>query len=302
MDYPGALILLFKGSDRNSRLDLSLFQDDIYSVSSLRNKGELMTIPLTNRRVLYIFQAAETLSPEVMKQLPYGGGPWFVEPPFQIDDPRNLQFIIDLIGARGITQFCLLGREGQEDESNQLLFSLQEAHPSAQFFLHPLPLGIHPVSDIPALPLPEAHPPLPLLEPAEIEAEPNEPMEEKVTCVVCQEEILAGMVSLCCCHVQCTDCYARVRDRCPICRASPLVAIDGVFDSDIAYKNDSKEELCGCGMVFKRRDRARHDNEECPNREYTCPGCLHTLPYALLPPHIRDVHKEEVIQFLVRLY
>jgi len=317
MDSPGAFILLFRGNEKDSRLDINRFTGPA-SLLSIKNFGDWMSIDLGGGRELAVLTATETLNPGIVAHLRMRQRNWFVALPFPAEEQRNLHFFQHLIDTFSLTQLCAVSVEREWELCNQLLWRLSPLYPHVTFYMEVLPNDPAQSSDVPSLPpvtLPRTMPipghlpiqtapvlpsvPEILLNP---EADPlANSVEEAVSCVICQECFMDGMVTLCCCQVLCTACYQRVRKSCPMCRASPLKAIDGVFDSNIAYKNDNIEEMCSCGKAVKRRNRELHDAKECPNRQFQCPGCLHPLPFASLSMHLRDIHRDELLLALIRI-
>lgn len=313
MDRPGAFILLFRGNEKESRLDIKRFMGEIL-MPTLRYRGDLMCIDLGDNRELAVSPASEELNPDSLAYLQMSKKNWFVALPFQANDERNLHFFEYLIRTLAMPQFCLIAFEEEVDQCNAILWSLSQTYPTVAFYLETMPFNAPMDPAAASLPEnPQALPPLSLSRSAfpnapmpeiliDIDPAPGEePMEEAVFCVICQENFTQGMVTVCCCQVLCAACYSRVRERCPTCRASPLQVIDGVFDSNIAYKNDNIEEQCICGKVVKRRDKQFHDVNECPARPFECSRCNHKLPMSELKSHLQDIHKEEVLLALVRL-
>ena len=312
MDRPGAFILLFRGNEKESRLDIKRFLGEIV-IPSLRYRGDLMVIDLGDNRELAVLSASEELKADSIAYLQMRKRNLFIALPFQANDERNLHFFKHLIETLAMPQFCLIAFEEETDCCNVLLWNLSQIYPTVAFYLETMPFNAQ--QNPPAAYLPEnsqaaplslsrsAFPNAPIpeilidIDPGRVE----EPMEEAVFCVICQENFAQGMVTVCCCQVLCAACYLRVREKCPTCRASPLLAIEGVFDSNIAYKNDNREEQCRCGKVLKRRDKQFHEVNECPARPFDCIRCHFKLPISELKSHLQEIHKEEVLLALVRL-
>lgn len=314
MDKPGAFILLFRGNEKDSRLDIKRFLGEL-PMPSIKNIGDLLSFDLGNGREVAVFTAAETLSPTSIAYLRMRQRNLFVSLPFPAGDERNLHFFQHMIDTLGITHISAVTIEAEWELCNQLLHSLSQLYPSVAFYMEVLPNEVLQFSDVQSRPPAAIYPlslsgvalpDLPAVLPpsSSIDLEQNPPaqsIDEPVFCVVCQESFTEGLVTLCCCQVLCSFCYKRVEQRCPMCRASPLQAIEGVFDSNIAYKNDNIEDICTCGKAVKRRNRQFHEEKECPNRLFQCPGCHFSLSFASLSGHLREIHKEELLLALMRL-
>lgn len=273
-------------------------------MNSLRYRGNLMCVDLGNSREVAVMPASEWLGADSIAYLQMRTRNWFVSLPYQANDERNLHFFEYLIRTLAIPQFCLIAFVEEIDLCNGILWSLSQTFPTVSFYLETFPSDASPAASLPPLSLSRSafpNAPIPDILVDIPSAPVEERMEEAMTCVICQESFTQGMVTVCCCQVLCSACYSRVRESCPTCRASPLQAIEGVFDSNIAYKNDNIEEQCRCGKVLKRRDREFHDSNECPDRPYQCPGCHFQCPISGLGFHLREIHKEELLLALVRL-